>query len=181
MSSSLDIGAVLRRTFGIYAAQAPLLVVAALLVAGVLELDEALRVRATVLGAAAGLVDLLALGVFVGVVVLVAADVRDGGARRGVGGLLRGAWSALGRLLLAGVVAVLVIALVTSIGSAILVVVIFGVVAGSRLVEGVLLSVLVLPVVVLVPELFLCTIWSVFVAVAVLERPGGLGALGRSR
>jgi hypothetical protein len=79
------------------------------------------------------------------------------------------------------VVAVLVIGLVTSIGSAILVVVIFGVVAGSRVVEGVLLSVLVLPVVVLVPELFLCTIWSVFVAVAVLERPGGLGALGRSR
>ncbi len=47
--------------------------------------------------------------------------------------------------------------------------------------EAVLFGLLFFPVVVLVPELFLFTIWSVVAAVAVLERPGGLRALGRSR
>jgi hypothetical protein len=37
------------------------------------------------------------------------------------------------------------------------------------------------PVLLLVPEPFLLTVWSVLAAVAVLERPGGLRALGRSR
>ncbi len=182
MNRSLSIGTVLRRTFSTYAAQAPALLAAALLVAGVVALDQALPARNTALALVAALIDLIALGLFTGVVVLVAADVWDDGARRGVGGLLGSTWSALGRLLLAGVVAVLAITLVTSIGSAILIGVIAEILLGSKAgVEVVLLGVLAFPIVVLAPELFLLTIWSVVAAVAVLERPRGLRALGRSR
>jgi len=182
MSRSLSTGAVLRRTFGIYAAEAPALLAATLLVAGVLALDQARPTYGTAARIATALVDLLALGLFVGVVVLVAADVWDGGARRDIWGLLRGAWSALGRVLLAGVVAVLAITLVTSIGSAIALGVIVGIVLGSKTALGVvLLGLLVVPLVALVAELFLLTSWSVVAAVAVLERPRGLRALGRSR
>ncbi len=182
MNRSLNVGAVLRRTFGTYVAEAPALLTAALLVAGVAALDQLRPARTTALALVAALVDLLALGLFTGVVVLVAADVWDGGARRGIGGLLRGAWSALGRLLLAGVVAVLAIMVVPSIGSVILIAAIAGIVLGAKVgVAAVLLAALALPLVVLVPELFLLTIWSVVAAVAVLEHPSGLEALGRSR
>jgi hypothetical protein len=61
-------------------------------------------------------------------------------------------------------------------------VVILGILFGSGVgVAAVLVGVLLVPVLVLVPELFLLTVWSVVVTVAVLERPGGLRALGRSR
>jgi hypothetical protein len=182
MNRSLNVGAVLRRTFGTYVAEAPALWTAALLVAGVAALDQLRPARTTALALVEALADLLALGLFVGVVVLVAADVWDGRARRGVGGLLRGAWSALGRLLLAGVVAVLAISLVPSIGAVTLIGVIAGIVLGAKVgVAAVLLAALVLPVVVLIPELFLLTIWSVVVAVAVLERPPGLRARAQPR
>jgi hypothetical protein len=182
MSRSLSVGAVLRRTLGVYATQAPALLVAALLLASVLALDQTRPARTTALALVAALLDLLALGLFIGVVVLMAADVWDGRTRRGVGELLRGAWSALGQLLVTGAVAILAITLVTSIGSVILIGVIAGILLGSKVgVEAVILAALAFPVVVLVPELFLLTIWSVVAAVAVLERPRGLRALGRSR
>jgi hypothetical protein len=182
MSRSLSIGAVLRRTFGIYAAQAPMLLAAALLATGVIAFDQALPERSIALAIAALMIDLLVLGLFVCVVVLVAADVLDGGTRRNTGELLRGAWSALGGLLLVGFVAGMAIMLVTSIGSTIVLVVILGILFGSGVgVGAVIFGLLLVPVLVLVPELFLLTVWSVVVAVAVLERPGGLRALGRSR
>ncbi len=172
----------MRRTFGIYVAQAPLLLTTAFLVAGVVALDQALSEPSPVLAIAAVVIDLLALGLFVCIVVLVAADVWDGGTRRNTGELLRGAWSTLGGLLLAGFVAGMAVTLVTSIGSTIVLVVILGILFGSGVgVAAVLFGVLLVPVLVLVPELFLLTVWSVVVAVAVLERPGGLRALGRSR
>jgi hypothetical protein len=182
MSRSLSIGAVLRRTFSIYAAQAPMLLTAALLAAGVIAFDRARPESPIVLVIAALLIDLLALGLFICVVVLVAADVWDGGARRDTGELLRDAWSALGGLLLVGFVAGVAITFVTSIGSTIVLVVIVGILFGSGVgVAAVIFGVLLVPVLVLFPELFLLTVWSVVVAVAVLERPGGLRALGRSR
>ncbi len=172
----------MRRTFGIYVAQAPMLLTTAFLVAGVIALDQALSELSPVLAIAAVVIDLLALGLFVCLVVLAAADVWEGGTRRNTGELLRGAWSALGGLLLAGSVAGVAVTLVTSIGWAVVLGVIFGILFGSGVgVAAVLVGVLLVPVVVLVPELFLLTMWSVVVAVAVLERPGGLRALGRSR
>ncbi len=182
MSRSLNVGAVLRRTFAIYAAQAPVLLTAAPLAVGVIALDQTLSEHSIVLAIAVLLVDLLTLGLFVGVVVLVAADVLDGGSPRNTRELLREAWSALGGLLLVGFVAGVAITLVTSIGS----VIVFAVTLGSLLGSGagvgvVIFGLLLLPVLVLVPELFLLTVWSVFAAVAVLERPRGLRALGRSR
>ncbi len=182
MSRSLSIGAVLRRTFGIYATQAPMLLTAALLASSVIAFDHVLPERSIALAIAALLIDLLALGLFVCLVVLVAADVRDGGTRRNTGELVRGAWSALGGLLLVGFVAGVAITLVTSIGSTIVFAVILGILLGSGVGLGAVIFLLLLvPALLLVPELFLLTIWSVFAAVAVLERPRGLRALGRSR
>jgi hypothetical protein len=182
MSRSLSVGAVLRRTFGIYAAQAPMLLTAALLAAGVIAFDRALSGGFIVLAIAALLIDLVALGLFVCVVVLVAADVWNGRARRSTGELLRGAWSALGGLLLVGFVAGVAITFVTSIGSTIVFAVILGILLGSGVgVGAVILGLLLVPALLLVPELFLLTVWSVFAVVAVLEHPRGLRALGRSR
>jgi hypothetical protein len=175
MTRSLCIGAVLRRTFGIYVAQAPVLLTAALLAAGVVALDEALTDRSIALAIAGLLIEFLVLGLFVGVVVLVAADVWDSGARRNTGELLRGAWSVLGKLLLVGLVAGIAITLVISIGSTILFAVILAILFGTSAGVGMLAP----PVLVLAPELFLLTVWSVFAAVAVLEQPRGLRALGR--
>jgi hypothetical protein len=182
MSRSLSIGAVLRRTFGIYAAEAPMLLTAAFLAAGAIAVVQALPERSIVLAIAAILIDLLALGLFVCVVVLVAADVGGGGTRRNTGELLRGAWSALGGLLLVGFVAGVAITLVTSIGSMIAFAAILGILLGSGAgVGAAIIGLLLIPALVLIPELSLLTVWSVFAAVAVLERPRGLQALGRSR
>jgi hypothetical protein len=182
MSRSLSSGAVLSRTFGIYVAQAPTLLTAALLATGVIALDRERPGLPVALAIAALLIDLVVLGLFVCVVVLVAADVWDGGTRRDIGELLRGAWSALGGLLLVGLAAGVAITVVTSIGSTIVFAVILGILLGSGVgVGAVIFGVLFVPVLLLVPELFLLTVWSVFAAVAVLERPRGLRALGRSR
>ena len=121
------------------------------------------------------------IGLFVCMVVLVVADVYDGGSRRNARELLRGASSALGPLLLVGVVAGLAITVLASIVSTILFVLIAGVALSAGVgLAGLILGLLLLPVLV-VPELFLLTIWSVLAAVTVLERPGRLRALGRSR
>lgn len=179
MKSSLSLGTVVRRTFSAYTAQAPVLLASALALTGMVKLDNALFEHAAAVGA--GLFNLLVLSLFVCFVVLAAAEAYDGGNRT-VGELLRGASSAVGRLLLVGVVAGLALAFVSSLGSGILIALIIGAAfAAGANVATIIVGVLVLTIVLLVPELFLLTVWSVFVPVAVLERPRGLHALGRSR
>jgi hypothetical protein len=157
-----------------------MLLAAALAQAAIVKLSDTLFERVAAAGAA--LVNLFVLALFVGFVVLAASEVYDGCARRGVSGLLRGARSTVWRLLLVGVAAGLAIGVVSSLGSIILVVAIFGAAfaagtdLGTYIVGALLMSILVL-----VPELLLLTVWSVCLPVAVLERPGGLRALGRSR
>ncbi len=182
MKGSLSLSAVSRRTFGIYAEQAPVLLVAGITAAAVIALDHVRLKHSPILALAALLVNLVVIGLFVCVVVLLAADAWDGGPRRPIRELLRGAWSALGPLLLVGVVAGITITLLVSVASVLALAVIASVVLSAG--EGpwaVILGLLILPALLLVPELFLFTIWSVLAAVAVLERPGGLRALGRSR
>ncbi len=82
MNSSLSFRAVLRRTFGIYTGQAPRLLMAALLVAAIVALDQTRFGLIPALAIAAILINALALGLFVCVVVLVAAEVWEGGAPR---------------------------------------------------------------------------------------------------
>lgn len=182
VNRSLSIDAVVRRTFGVYTGQAPRLLGATLLVAGVVAFDQARIGHPIALAIAVALINLLALGLFVCLVVLLAADVWDCGACRDFGKLLRGAWSAVGRLLLIGAVTGLTITLVTSVASVIVASVALGILLGSGTgVAGLVFGLLLLPILLLVPELLLLTVWSVVAPVAVLERPRGLRALGRSR
>lgn len=182
MKASLSLSTVLRRMSGIYAREAPTLLSASLMVGGVVALDRVQFKNSPGLAVAALLINLVVIGPFVCVVVLVVADVWDGGPRRSARELLRDAWSALGQLLLVGIVAVITITLLTSVASTILFVIIAGVALSAGVgVLGLILGLLLVPVLIIVPELFLLTAWSVLAAVAVLERPGGLRALGRSR
>jgi uncharacterized membrane protein len=180
MSGTLSLAAVMRRTFGAYTERAPLLLTAALVLATVICLDNALLKRTAAVGV--GLVNLFLLALFVCFVVTAADEVWDGEARRSANALLHGALSATGRLLLVGVIAYLAIGLVGSFGSGLLIALIIGAafVAGANLVPLVI-GALLISIVLLLPELYLLTVWSVFVPVVVLERPGGLRALGRSR
>lgn len=182
MSASVSLSTVLRRTFGIYAQQAPVLLAAAIVVDGVVALDRTRFNSSPALAIGEALIDLVVIGLFVCVVVLVVADVWDGGPRRGTGELLRGAWSSLGPLLLVGVLAGIAITFVASLWPLIF----FALLASVAVKAGMgilllILGLLLVPVLTLVPELFLITSWSVLAAVAVLERPGALSALGRSR
>ena len=182
MNASLSLGKVLRRTFGIYAEQAPVLLAAAIVVAGVVALDQVQFKNSPALAVGALLINLVVLGLFVCVVVLVVADVWDGGSRRGARELLQDGWSALGPLLLVGIVAGIAITLLTSVASTIVFVIIFGVAQAAGVgVLGLLIGLLLVPILLLVPELSLLRAWSVLAPVAVLERPGRLRALGRSR
>jgi hypothetical protein len=182
MSGPLSLRTVLRRTFGIYAEQHALVPLAAAIMAAAVALNRLQVKHSLVLAIATLLVTVVAFGLFVGVVVLLVADAMDCRPRRSARELLKGALSALGPLLLVVVVSGITITLLTTIES----IVIFGIFASFALSAGanVFVFILGLPIVsilILVPELFLLTTWSVCAAVAVLERPGGLRALGRSR
>lgn len=155
---------------------------AAIVVDGVVALDRMRFNSSPALAIAALLLDLVVIGLFVCVVVLVVADVWDDGPRRSTRELLRGAWSSLGPLLLVGVLAGITLTFLASIWPFIF----FVVIASVAVKAGVgifilILGLLLVPVMLLVPELFLLTTWSVVSAVSVLERPGALRAFGRSR
>jgi hypothetical protein len=182
MNASISLRTVLRRTFGIYAGNALVLLTASGLMSAIVALDRALSRRYTALDVVVFIVDLVVIALFVGAVVLLVADVWGGGPCRSARALLRGAWSALGRLLLVGVLAGVTIGFISSIATLI----VFAIVAGALLTAGagfvgLMIGVFTIPIMLVVPELFLLTIWSVVMVVAVLERPGGLRAFGRSR
>jgi hypothetical protein len=150
MSQSIDVGAVIRRTFQIYVDQASVLMPAAAVVfalSGVLSL--VLIAVSPALGLLAVIVSLVATTLFTGMVVELVADVQDGRRDASAGQLLRAVTPVLGQLILVAIV------------------------AGIGILIGFILIV--------VPGLILATLWAVAAPVVVLERPGGLRALGRSR
>lgn len=161
MNGTVSISSVLRRTFDAYVRRAPQLLAAALMLTTVIWLDNALFERAAVAGA--GLVNLVLLALFVCFVVLGVDEMWNGEARRSVSELLRSAWSAAGRLLLVALIAGLAIGFVGSSGSGLLVAIILGAAfaAGANLVTLVV-GLLLIAIVLLVPELYLLTVWSVF-------------------
>jgi len=178
----ISVSSVLRRTFGIYAEQHALAPLAAVLVAAFFALDHAAGKGSLGRGIVTLVLALVAIGLFVCVVVLLVADVFDGGPRRNARELLRSAWSALARLLLVVVVGTITITVVSSIAP-LFVLAIFAtaVVNGAGHLLALIFLLPLISILLLVPQLQLCTSWSVSAAVAVLERPGGLRALGRSR
>jgi hypothetical protein len=182
MARMVSVNTVLRRTFRIYAEQHALAPVAACVIGAFVALSRMPSRRSLAVGI--GLLTLAAvvIGLFVCVIVLVVADVVDNGARRSTRELLQAGWSVLARLLLVGVVGTITIIAVSSIAP----ILVLGILA-TVVVNGggfLLVLILILPlisVLLLALQLRLFTSWSVSVAVVVLERPGGLGALARSR
>ncbi|HEX3519364.1 MAG TPA: hypothetical protein VHT29_10055 [Solirubrobacteraceae bacterium] len=151
MQGRLDVGAVIRRVFHIYVDQASVLMPAAAAVFVVTGIISALLATS---GSLIGV--LLAL-----VISLVAGTLFTGMVVELVADVEDGRRDASPGQLLRAAMPV--------IGQLILV----GFVAGVGIVVGFFLIV--------VPGLILITIWSVAAPVVVLERPQGLGALGRSR
>jgi hypothetical protein len=150
VSSRVNVGAVVRRTFEIYVDQASVLMPAAAVVFVISGILTALLLAASpALGIVGFIISLVASTLFTGMVVELVADVQDGKRDATPGQLLRAATPVIGNLILVGIV------------------------AGIGIVIGFIL--------VIVPGLILITIWSVAAPVVVLERPGGLRALGRSR
>jgi hypothetical protein len=150
VSSRVDVGAVIRRTFEIYVDQASVLMPAAAVVFVISGILTAVLVAASpALGLVGFIISLVASTLFTGMVVELVADVQDGKRDATPGQLLRAASPVIGNLILVGIV------------------------AGIGIVIGFILIV--------IPGLILITIWSVAAPVVVLERPGGLRALGRSR
>ncbi len=129
----------------------------------------------------------LAVALFTGAVVGVVADVRNGEAEVSVRQRLRSVRPAvLGQLILVGVVAGLAIYVLLTLESVFVAVLIIATVFGplfafSITPAGMVLGVLASTMILLIPGLFLLTVWSVAAPVVVLERPGGLRALRRSR
>jgi hypothetical protein len=150
VSSKVDVGGVIRRTFQIYVDQASVLMPAAAVVfviSGILT--ELLLVASPALAILGVIISVLAGTLFTGMVVELVADVQDGKRDATPGQLLRAAMPVLGQLILVGLV------------------------AGIGIAIGFILIV--------IPGLILLTIWAVAAPVVVLERPGALRALGRSR
>lgn len=150
MSSAIDVGGVIRRTFQIYVDQAPVLMPAAAVVVVIAVILSVLLIAASPgLVFVALIVSLVATMLFTGMVVGLVADVQDGRRDASVGRLLQAVTPVLGQLILVGIA------------------------AGVGIAIGIVLLV--------VPGLILATVWSVAAPVVVLERPGGLRALRRSR
>jgi hypothetical protein len=177
----VSVNTVLRRTFRIYAEQHALAPLAAVLIGALVALGRLAGSRSVGVGMGVLIVAAVAVGLFVCAIVLLVADVFDGGPRRSIRNLLTGAWSALPRLLLVGATAGIAVTLVSSIAP----ILVLGILATVIVNSGtyLLALILVLPLfsmLLLVLQLRLYTSWSVSAAVVVLEHPGGLRALGRS-
>lgn len=150
-SSPLDVGAVIRRVFEIYVQQASVLMPAAAAVFVVAGILSELLVAT---GSAA--LSLLAL-----IVSLVATTLFTGMVVELVADIQDGRRDSSVGQLLGAVTPVL--------GQLVLVALVTGILEGIGF------------VLLLVPGLILFTIWAVVAPVVVIERPGGLRALGRSR
>jgi hypothetical protein len=150
MNQSIDVGAVIRRTFQIYVDQASVLMPAAAVVFAISGILSVVLIAASpALALLAVIVSFVATALFTGMVVELVADVQDGRRDASAGQLLRAVTPVLGNLLLVAIVA--------------------GICIGIGF------------VLIVVPGLILLTLWAVYAPVVVLERPGGLRALGRSR
>lgn len=105
-SSSIDVGAIFRRTFQIYVDQAPVLMPAAAVVFVISSVFGVLLIAASPgLAFIALIVSLVATTLFTGMVVELVSDVQDGRRDASAGQLLRAVTPVLGKLILVGIVA----------------------------------------------------------------------------
>lgn len=183
MSGSISVRSVLWRTAKVYADQALVLLpasVCATVLIGILDISS-IRVL-PVAGLVALIAELAVIALFTGVVVRLVADVIEVGRARSTEQLMRAVMPVFGQLMLVGFVAGVVIGALLSALSFIALVLAIGVILSVHVSVGsVIAGVVVGTVLFLVPGVFLITIWSVVAPIVVLERPGGLRALRRSR
>jgi hypothetical protein len=150
--AKLDTGAVFEQIFGLYKAQAGLLVPAALIVFVPISLLNAfILTQSTSIALILASIALSLVGGFwfQGMVVEAVRDMRDGKRDFTLGSLFTSASAQLGALIGAGLLLGL----------------------------GVGLGIILL----IVPGLILLTIWALVIPVVVVERPGVIAAFGRSR
>jgi hypothetical protein len=179
--SRISIRSIARRTFSTYAHEAPALLLGAAVTVVVLA---ALNVRAvkdsTPLAIGALILSLAVTALFTGAVVQSAAQIWEGTPVSLVE-LVAQIKSAVGELILVGFIAILAIAFFSSIAS----ILFLGLAVGAILNDHASFAGATAigaggAILLLAPGAYLLTIWSVAVPVVVLERPGGLRALGRS-
>jgi hypothetical protein len=180
-SSQISIRSIARRTFSAYAHEAPALLLGAAVTAVVLAALNVPAVKdSTPLAIGALILSLAVIALFTGVVVQSTAHAWEGKSVV-LAELVAEIKPAIGELILIGFVAVVVIALFFSVAS-----LLFLALAASAILDNHanLLGATAIgaggAILLLAPGAYLLTIWSVAVPVVVLERPGGLRALGRS-
>ncbi len=198
MSGHIKIGRVIRWTAAVYFGEASVLLSVAVIcvllpmafggfVLVVSSGSSSVHSARWLVPIAVVLVVALALALFTAVVVGLVADVHSGEGEVSVRRRLRSVGvSVLGRLILVGVVAGVVIYVLLAVESLFLVALLLWAVFGHVFAlgfspVGVVLGVLASTMILLIPGLVLLTVWSVAAPVVVLERPRGLRALRRSR
>jgi hypothetical protein len=181
VSEGIRIGAVIRQTFRIYVDQAPVLMPAAAVVFALSGVLATLLIAASPgLTLIALVIAVLATTLFTGMIVELVAALRDGRRDASVGRLLEAIRPVLGQLIAVGIAVPLAVGLIVGAGVDFVFVLLIGSTLGDS-VAGSAFGVLVGAVLFLFPALYLQTVWSLAAPVVVLERPGGLRALRRSR
>jgi hypothetical protein len=181
-SSQISIRSIARRTFSTYVREAPALPLGAAITVVVIAAQNARAVKdSTPLAIAALIISLAVIALFTGAVVQSAAHAWEG-KPVALADLLAEIKPALGELILIGFVAVVAIALFFSVASFLFLALAVSATIGPQHAD--LLHATALgaggAILLLAPGAYLLTIWSVAVPVVILERPGGLRALGRS-
>jgi len=183
VTSSIRIKTVARRTFSAYAGQArvllPTAAVSFVILAG---LSARPAKSSTVLMIGAFILSILVFALFTSMVVTLAANSWEDKPNLTAPSLVLAAKPVLGELILVGFVALIAITFFYSLASLLLIVVAIGAVLGvGANAAGVSVIAVLGFVLLLAPGTYLLTIWAVAIPVVVLERPGGLSALTRSR
>lgn len=187
MDSSISVRSVARRTFATYAGQASVLLpVTAITVVIVAAVNVRPIKDSVVLAIGALIVSLIVMALFTATVVQRAADAWEGKSAASPRELLATVRPVLGELILVGFVAVVAITFFYSVASLLFLALAIGAVVGigavgiGANVGGIAVIAVVGAILLLAPGIYLLAVWSVAVPVVVLERPGGLRALGRS-
>lgn len=182
MNGSINPISVVRRTFDLYLAHARVLLAASACLAVTIYVLEALPLRALpLLGLVVLLAYLAAAAFFTGAVVRIAAASAEGTPYRNVGQLTDDLRPAFAKLMLVIGVAGMAIGILISFASVIPAVLLIGAALNAHTSVGaVIAGAAGCAIVFIAPAVLLMVRWSVAAPVAVLERPGGLSALGRS-